>query len=70
MDMAKSGAKPDDLSQDQFPSIRVMPTALPLDSEITYTIPGANLENIPASVISFFAACLCSSDHQFDSGLT
>lgn len=35
IDMAKSGAKPDDLSQDQFPSIRVMAAALAPDSEMT-----------------------------------
>lgn len=35
IDTAKSGAKPDDLSQDQFPSMRVMATALALDSEMT-----------------------------------
>lgn len=35
IDMAKSGAKPDDLSKNQFPSMRVMATALALDSEMT-----------------------------------
>lgn len=35
IDMAKSGAKPDDLSQDQFPSIGLTATALARDSEMT-----------------------------------
>lgn len=33
--MARSGVKSDDLSQDQFPRTRVMPTALALHSEMT-----------------------------------
>lgn len=35
IDTVKPGAKPDDLSQDQFPSVRVMATALALNSEMT-----------------------------------
>lgn len=33
--MAKSGTKPNDLSQDQLPTMRVMLTALALDPEMT-----------------------------------